>query len=249
VRGVKSDFGARRALDLFDEICVVEEHCKTILTMDAICNNADLVEQLVHMVDVYHETEATLRALAFITRSEAVALTFVRMGALKVVLRAMSDRDAAINVDGRFEPLSKEKIMEHGCRVLSNVSFNGDVKTELVRIVPLDLLIGALRMYPKNLQLQIHTTNVLGVLALHSDTARDQMAARGAVPCVLAGLAEFPNMLRMQEIGAWCLRTLSISQKTKRQIVEGGGVPLLVAAMRAFANTEFLLVQASAALK
>lgn len=74
------------------------------------------------------------------------------------------------------------------------------------------VLLDAMGLFSTCADVQIAGNNLLGIFALDSAAHRRLVLARGGHLLTLRSMRDFADNLRMQEIGCWCLRTLTANR-------------------------------------
>lgn len=85
-------------------------------------------------------------------------------------------------------------------------------RTQILATLPPAALLDAMALFSTCADVQVCCNNLLGAFALESAAHRRLVQARGGHLLTLRSMRDFSRDLRMQEIGCWCLRTLTASR-------------------------------------
>ena len=125
LRGLRSDFGQRRALDTLNGLLGAAATAGAARALPVLADSADVAAQLVHNVDVRLETLESLRVVAALAPTPRFAAHFLAAGGVPAVARAMTDADSVRGSDGQPVPDGPETLARLGTTILSALTATG----------------------------------------------------------------------------------------------------------------------------
>jgi len=110
----------------------------------------------------------------------------------------------------------------------------------------LDLMLGIMKKNSSIVTIQHHTIAILQNLACNDETAKSQMAEKGAIKMVLSAMRRFPLNLQVQRDACGFFQNMTDSEETRernRMMVKAGVIPKILKAVNRFRKEDTKLIE------
>ena len=233
LRGLKSDFGTQRALDAFARLLADPARAERVLALAAVADSADLVAQLVHMLDVLLAPLAVLRVVEHLTLRAPFAAALVAAAGVAPLARAMADRDALLDADGRETPGGALAAAVRGLGALAHIAAVPAARAPLAAALDPAAVAALAAQFAADAHVQAYAAAVLGTCALAAPAPLRAATAAALGAQLAAALAAHAADARTAAALLWALRALVARAKAAKAVAAGPAAPAAAAAAAA----------------
>ncbi|KAH3732054.1 hypothetical protein Pelo_17116 [Pelomyxa schiedti] len=237
VAKLNSDIGSGKTKHM-QGFCQYCQEYSAALSKAAALGPAD-VEGLIKNLRSGTNVTLSLLSLNFVTRQQTTHTPLVEGDGLEVIVHLLNESTGEDAIQS----------VTSCTRVLSNLVQTQKGQTVLKKDISLcNTILHVFASHAHNMDIQQNCMNVMSVL-VSSVEARALILEPAVISQVISTLGEFKTVQRTQEIGVWCIYSISIPEKGQRLLLDSEAINCVISALQAFPKLESLVARSMTALQ